>query len=46
MGEDGILCVYNFGDVYVGFFDVSGGDGVLGSFDVEFIFLEFKRVLV
>ena len=46
IGEDGNLRAYNPGDVYVGAFDASGGDGVPASPDSELILPESKRVLV
>lgn len=46
IGEDGNLRAYNPGDVYVGAFDASGGDGVPASPDSELILPESKRLLV
>ncbi|MEQ3640434.1 MAG: TonB-dependent receptor [Alteromonas sp.] len=46
VGENGNLRAYNPGDVYVGAFDASGGDGVPGSPDEELILPETKRLLV
>lgn len=45
IGENG-LRAYNPGDVYIGPFDASGGDGVPGSPDSELILPESKRILV
>ncbi|WP_032095448.1 MULTISPECIES: TonB-dependent receptor domain-containing protein [unclassified Alteromonas] len=46
IGEDGNLRAYNPGDVYIGAFDASGGDGVPASPDSELILPESKRLLV
>lgn len=46
IGEYGNLRAYNPGDVYVGAFDASGGDGVPASPDSELILPESKRLLV
>lgn len=45
VGDNG-LRPYNPGDVYIGAFDASGGDGVPGSPDSELILPESKRILV
>ncbi|GFD69445.1 TonB-dependent receptor [Alteromonas sp. KUL106] len=45
IGDNG-LRAYNPGDVYIGPFDASGGDGVPGSPDSELILPESKRILV
>lgn len=46
VGEDGLARAYNPGDVYIGPFEASGGDGVPVEPDSELILPETQRVLV